>query len=171
MPKREWAFRDLNFNFEGYYILDLYKALWNFISDRGYAITEHRYAHGWSGEGGGQAALGIWMCSKETEKKYTIHGFHVKWKLIWSPAPKPGEPGEDTPQVPKGRAEITMHGFIVMDYLNLWGGSFILRPLEYLRYNYFYRRRRDVLLDQSRQEAEEILKDIQEFVSFLPTVR
>jgi len=172
LPVRDWAFRDMNFKFEGYHIPDIYKALWNFISDRGYSITEHRYGHGWFGEGAEtQACVGIWMATKETEKKYVINGLHIKFKFVWSNAPKPGTSGENAPMVPKGRAEITMHGFIVMDYLNFWGGSFILRPLFNLRNKYFYRRRRDALETLSRQDAEGIIDDIQEFVSFLPTIR
>jgi hypothetical protein len=166
---RYWAFRDVNFEHEGYYPPDLYKALWNSVSDRRFAVTEWRYAHGYYGEA--NAAVGVWICTKEIEKKYALGGIELRWKLIWSPAPKPGAQGENPPQVPKGSAFVSMSGYVVTDYLGTWSKSPILRPLFPLRDRYLYRRRRLVHIKAIRQDAEQIVKDLQEFVSFLPTVR
>lgn len=168
MGVRHWAFRDMEFNFEGYYTPDIYQALRNFVSDKSYAIGEHKYAHGWSSEGG-QAALGIWVCSKEVEKKYALNVLQIDWKLTWGSAPKPGA-GEGAPEVPKGAANIIMHGYTVTDYLAQWGNWF-LQPLFLIRDKFFYRRKRDLLGDMLKQDAEEIIKDLREFVSFLPTIR
>ena len=95
----------------------------------------------------------------------------VRWKLIWSPSPKPGFKGENPPMVSKGTVYLSMSGFVITDYLNAWSKSFLLRPLLAIRDTYFYRKKRQVLIKDVRQDAEQILKDLQEFVSFLPTVR
>ncbi len=171
MSKRYWAFRDMHFNFEGFYIPDIYKALWNFVSDRGHGINEWKYAHNLSADAKGQGCVGVWLATNEIERKYALGGHIIRWKFVWSPTPKPGSSGENPPMVPKGRADVWIHGFIVTDYLNAWGNSLLLRPLFALRDRYFYRKKRLILLDKMRQEAEEIFKDLQEFVSFLPTIK
>lgn len=170
MGIRHWAFRDLEFEHEGYYPPDLYKALWNFTSDRHYALTEWRYAHGYYGEGS-QAAVGIWIGTKEVEKKYALAGLTLRWKFVWSPAPKPGVEGENAPMVSKGSSRVTLSGYLVTDYLNNWATKPLLRPLLPIRDKYFYRRKRQKHIREVRQDAEQIIKDLQEFVSFLPTVR
>ena len=169
MGIRYWAFRDMVFEHEGYYPPDIYRALRNFVSDRGFGITEWRYAHGYYGEN--SAAVGVWLATKEVEKKYALNGVELRWKLIWSPVPKPGSKGENPPKVSKGTVYISMSGFLITDYLNAWSKSILLRPLLAIRDTYFYRKKRQVLIKELRQDAEQILKDLQEFVSFLPTVR
>ncbi|MBR9681107.1 MAG: hypothetical protein GOU98_04795 [Candidatus Altiarchaeota archaeon] len=171
MGKRYWAFRDMTLEHEGYYPPDMYKALWNFFSDKGYGVHEWRYAHGWYGDGSTQAAVGIWVGTNEIEPKYTISAMDIHWKLVWSMAPKPGDTSETPQMVPKGSFSFFMNGAIVVDYLNKWAGSSLLRPLFPIRDLYFYRRRKDVLLTRVRQEAEGIFKDIQEYLSFLPTIK
>lgn len=169
MGVRYWAFRDMNFEHEGYYPPDMYRALRNFVSDRGYGITEWRYAHGYYEKA--NAAVGVWIATKEVEKKYTLTGIELRWKLIWSPSPKPGAKEENPPMVSKGTVNLSMSGFIMTDYLNNWTNSILLRPIFGIRDRYFYRRRRQVHIMDVRQDAEQIIKDLQEFVSFLPTVR
>ncbi len=170
MGVRYWAFRDLNFEHEGYYPPDIYRALWNFVSDLNYGILEWRYAHGYY-EGGANAAVGVWIATKEIEKKYALGGLELRWRLVWSPAPRPGSKGENPPMVSKGSVGLSMSGFVITDYLNNWTGSILLRPFFAIRDSYFYRRRRQVHIMSIRQDAEKILKDLQEFVGFLPTVR
>jgi len=169
MGIRHWAFRDMVFEHEGYYPPDMYRAMRNFVSDCGFGITEWRYAHGYYEKA--NAAVGVWLATKEVEKKYTLNGIEIRWKLIWSPAPKPGATGENPPQVSKGSVYMSMSGYIITDYLNAWSKSILLRPLLTIRDTYFYRKRRQVHVKAVRQDAEQILKDMQEFVSFLPTVR
>ncbi|MBR9689283.1 MAG: hypothetical protein GOV01_00060 [Candidatus Altiarchaeota archaeon] len=171
MAVRYWAFRDMKFEHEGFYPPDMYKALWNFFSDRGYGISEWRYAHGWYGDGSKQAAVGVWIGSTEIEGKYVISALDIHWKLTWSLAPKPGDKGETPQMVPKGSFSFFMNGAIVVDYLNVWASSPLLRPFFPIRDAYFYRRRREVHLTRVRQDAEQIVKDIKEYLSFLPTVK
>jgi hypothetical protein len=170
MPSRWWAFRDLGFKHEGFYPPDLYSALWNFISDKGYAVSEWKYAHGWY-EGGNQGAVGVWLGTAEIEKKYTLGGIYARWRFIWNMVPKPGSKEEKPPLVPKGNVEVWMNGFVVTDYLNTWSSRGLLRPFFDLRDRYFYRNRRKVLLDRVKQDGEAVLKDMQEFVSFLPSIK
>ncbi len=170
MVKRYWAFRDLRFEQEGYFPNELYKALWNALTDRGYAVFEWRYAQAFLSSGA-NAAVGIWVCTKEIEKKYTLSVLDVHWKFIWSMVPKPGATGENPPQIPKGKSIIWMNGAVHTDYVNKWTDSLLLRPFFPIRENYFYRKRRLVHLDAVRQDGEAVLKNLQEYLNFLPTIR
>ena len=169
MVNRYWAFRDLRLEHEGYFPNELYKALWNFLTDRGYSVFEWRYAQGFLSSGT-KAAVGIWICDKEIEKKYSMGFLDVHWKFIWSMVPKPGATGENPPMIPKGKAIIYINGAVHTDYVNKWKKSIILRPLLPIREKYFYRRRKEVLINMVRQDAEQVLKDVQEYLSFLPTI-
>lgn len=170
MAKRYWAFRDMVFEHEGYYPPDMYKALWNFVSDK-LGLWEYRYAHGWYGDHSTQAAVGIWVGTNEIEPKYTLSSLDIHWKLVWSMAPKPGDTSDKPEMIPKGKFSFFMNGSIVVDFLNIWARSAILRPLFPIRDAYFYRRRKNVLLQKVRQDAEGIVKDIKEYLSFLPSVK
>lgn len=169
MAVRYWAFRDMKFEHSGYYPPDLYKALWNFVSDRNLGITEWRYAHGWNGDT--QGAVGVWVATAEIEPKYVLEALDIHWKLSWSLAPKPGDKSETPQNVPKGNFSVYMNGAVVTDYLNSWAGSPLLKPFFPIRDAYFYRKRKDVHIVRVRQDAEKIIKDIQEYLSFLPKVK
>ncbi len=172
MPKRHWAFQDLTFSYEGYYIPDIYRQMWNIISDKGYYIHEYKYGHASFNQDKIKGAIAVWIATKEVEKKYMLAGLWVHLKFVWSLAPHPNFLGQENPPlVPKGKFMMRMHGFVNSDYLARWGASPILRALLPLRERYFYRRKIEAHKAQVRKDAEDIIKELQEFLSFLPRIK
>ncbi len=167
---RKVAFRDVSWEYNGWHVPEIYKALWNIITDKGYYIDEFKYGHAYTPEGNAQGVIGIWYATKEIDKKYTLIMLQVNFKLVWRNMPIPGAQGENPPTAPFGSARVWFHGFIHLDYLNKWAKSPFLRPLHVLRTRWFYRNREDVIKKQFRLEVEDIIKDLQEFVNFLPKI-
>ncbi len=168
MPKRYWAFNDMKFNYEGYNVPEIYKAAWQAIVDRAYFVSEKKYIH--VKVGNVFAAVAWWTGTYEAENKYSLVGMDVYLKIVWRLVPRPGTNGENAPQVPYGSVNMTINGFVVTDYLAIWGKSPVLSPFFDLRDRVFYKRKTDVLKKKVRQDAEGVINDLNDFISFLPQI-
>jgi len=166
MPRRYWAFTDLKFEYSGYNVPEIYKAAWQALLERKYFITERKFIWIWVGDTYGVAAW--WTATYESEKKYSLTAIDLYLKIVWKMVTKPGAKGENAPKIPYGTAILNMHGYVITDYLNIWGESPILSPLLDLRERFFYKRRIDVLKKKVRQDGEGIIQDLNELISFLP---
>jgi len=166
MARRYWGFTNMNFEYEGYNVTELYRATWQALADRAYFTTERKYIYVSIGDV--QGVVAWWTGTYEAEKKYSLTGIDAYLKIIWRMVPKPGASGENPPRVPYGKFSLSMNGFVVTDYLNTWAQSLLLSPLFDLRERIFYKRRVDVLKKKVRQDGEGIIRDLQEVISFLP---
>jgi len=140
--------------------------------DLGFNATEWLQARGFY-EGGSEAVVGRWIGTRESESKYALNCLNVTSKIIWKNEPKPGSPPdmENPPLAPKGTLNLTVSGFIVLDFLNVWGNSAILRPFAGLRDNILRRRSKGNLMMSNRKEGELLIKNLREFSSFLPNIK
>jgi len=162
----------LNYDYEGYYVTDFYKALYRAMVDKSYTTSEWLQAFGVY-EGGTKASVGRWVGTRESEDKYTLNVINANYKIVWSMVPKPGTPAdvENPPLVPKGIFNLNLHGCIVLDYMNVWGESPILRPFKNLRDDIIRHRIKGVLISGSRLEGKAIIESMKEFASFLPNIK
>lgn len=169
---RIWSFTNLEHKYSGYYVKDFYRALYRAAIDQGFSMSEWLQAKGVY-EGGSEAVVSRWVATRESEGKYALNCLHITSKIIWKNVPKPGTPAdvENPPLVPKGTVDITLNGFIVLDFLNVWGGAPLLRPFSGIRDNILRRRMKGNLILANRKEGESIIKSLKEFASFLPNIK
>ncbi|MBR9679781.1 MAG: hypothetical protein GOU99_01880 [Candidatus Altiarchaeota archaeon] len=165
-----WAFNDVRWDHEGWYIPELYKVFKNTFRDIGYAIDEHRYSHAFTPEGKEQGVAGIWILHKEVDKKYSMIKVQLNFKFNWSLVPKPGSDPENPQLLPKGTARISAHGFVQTDFASKWLKSPLLRPFWDLKDRYFYKKRTNVFIDLARSDIETGFEKIQDYLNFLPKV-
>ncbi|MBR9681888.1 MAG: hypothetical protein GOV00_03775 [Candidatus Altiarchaeota archaeon] len=171
-PSRIWSFTNLGFHYDGYHVTDFYRALYRGMVDLGYNTSEWLQARGFYNEGS-EAVVSRWIATRESEAKYSLNCMTITSKIIWKNVPKPGTSAEtkNPPLVPKGTFDLTINGFIVLDFLNVWGESLILKPFSSLRDNLMRRRMKGNLMSASRKEGDLLIKNMREFSSFLPTIK
>ena len=171
-PTRIWSFTNLVYEYDGFYVTDFYRALYRACVDLGYTTSEWLQARGYY-EGGSEAVVGRWIATRESEAKYALDGLTVNSKIVWNNVPKPGFEGdpEKAPQVPKGTFNLTVNGFIVLDFLNVWGESPLLRPFSTLRNDILRRRMKGNLIALNRKEGDMLISQMREFASFLPNIK
>ncbi len=171
-PQRIWTFTNLNYTYEGYYVTDFYRTLYRATVDMGFTATEWLQARGFY-EGGTEAVVSRIIATRESETKYVLDGMTINAKLVWKNVPKPGAPegAENPPLAPKGSFSLNVNGFIVLDYLNVWGKSPILKLFSGLRDNIMRRRMKGNLTMISRKEGDQLIKTLKDFANFIPNIK
>ena len=171
-PQRIWAFTNLSYDYEGFHVTDFYRALYRATVDLGFTVSEWLQARGFY-EGNTEAVIGRWIATRESEAKYSLNCLTINSKIVWQNVPKPGTPAEteNPPLVPKGTFNFTVNGFILLDFLNVWGTSPVLRPFTGIRDNILRRRMKGNLIVSNRKEGDLLIKNIREFASFLPNIK